>query len=124
MAKIIVKGFLSTELKKTKYGYYFSIAENTGKNNTQFYNCFVSSITAEEMIGCKVKKGSLIEIIGILALSTYQKEVKAEVNAKISVKHWEFVSIFSKFSKTKKEENNNATENKNEIRLEDETLPF
>lgn len=49
MGKLILKGRISSDLKETEHGYYFSIAEDIGKLRVQFHNCFLSEILADDM---------------------------------------------------------------------------
>ena len=79
--------------KNTKF-VQFNLAVNRGYGenaHTNFYKCIIFGEGAQKMIDAKVKKGSLIQIIGDQELEEYQKrDGTTGWNAKLTLVHWAY----------------------------------
>jgi len=121
MAQVHIIGRVTANLEmqessQTKQPYIrFSIAETIGygeRLKTQYAQVWVWGQHAEQMIQCKVRKGSLIRVSGSLELEEYAKKdgTTTDKRLKVKMESWGYVSA----GKSKKGLPDNGTQPDNE----------
>lgn len=97
----VTKDFKPQTSENGVYYVSFDIAENVGYGKNQKTNYHKCVIFGEELVNrivkAKVKKGSLLEVVGEQTLDAYVRESdgKAVPTSNIGVKHWEYVPVGS-----------------------------
>ena len=106
---------LQTSQNGTPY-VQFSLAVNKGygdKEHPNFYQCVLYNEAAQRIMNAKVKKGSLLQIVGDLDLTEYAKNDGSKgFSAKITVMDWSYLpSTRSQSEQDSNTGNNQPTNN-------------
>ncbi len=108
--------------KNTKY-VQFGLAVNKGygeKEHPNFYSCILYAEDAQRIIDAKVKKGSLIQIVGDQELVEYpRRDGTTGWIAKITLLSWSYAPI----NRPKEESTNPMAENADGSNTEGDFLP-
>ena len=91
---------LQTSAGGTKY-VQFGLAVNKGYGEQQhpnFYQCSLFGEAAERMVKAKVKKGSLLNVIGDLDVTDYENRSTGQLTTtlKVRVYDWDYIPVGKK----------------------------